>query len=249
MTSKRKSNPNRIGGANTAMVCTTIPTVPILVNTPYQFQLAGIVGARALAMAPNFAFYRVAKVAFKYKPKYDTFISSTVTLPGQNAITTVPTLYWKMNRFADNPANFTSDDLRVLGAIPKRFDDKQVSIAYKPNVLTSMASGGTNSGALKMTPWLNTDSAPDTNTFFPSTTNHYGHFWYVEADLVNSTTTPIVGTLDVEIFYEFKNPRVEWTRAGVDQKMTIGHSIAVGPTSAESSLEETAPASEHAVSA
>lgn len=212
-----KYQSNRVGGNNTCRIETTIPTVTLLANTPYQFNLAGIVGSRAVDVAPNFALYRVAKVLFKYKPLFDTYIPSQAGgTPSYNYITGVPTLYWKMNRFADDPNNFTSDNLRVMGAKPIRFDDKQYTLSYKPNILTSQATGGSDSGAVKITPWLNTDTEPDSPTFHTSTTQHYGHFWYIEAATVNNSTYPQIGTLDVTIFYEFKNPRVEWTQTQTD---------------------------------
>lgn len=213
-----KYNANRVGGPNTCRVETTIPKVDLLANTPYQFNLAGIVGARAVDIAPNFALYRVAKVLFKYKPNYDTFVSNPGFIGGAGAVS-VPTLYWKMNRFADDPNAFTADNLRVMGAKPVRFDDKQVTVSYRPNILVANASGGSISGQVKITPWLNTDDAPDTATFATSTTQHYGHFWYIECAVNGAGTTP-VGSLDVTIFYEFKNPRVEWTQSST-QKITL----------------------------
>lgn len=222
-----KYNSKRVGGPNTCRIETTIPKVDLLANTPYQFNLAGIVGARAVDIAPNFALYRVAKVLFKYKPNYDTYVSNPAFIGGAGAIS-VPTLYWKMNRFADDPNAFTADNLRVLGAKPIRFDDKQVTIAYRPNILMDNASGGSHSGSVKLTPWLNTDTAPDTPNFATSTTAHYGHFWYIEAAVNGDGSTP-VGSLDVTIFYEFKNPRVEWTQSQT-QKITftgVEHSASV----------------------
>lgn len=219
-----KYNSRRVGGPNTCRIETTIPSVPLLANTPYQFNLAGIVGSRAVDVAPNFALYRVAKVQFKYKPLFDTFTPGLVNsgnAPG-NYIAGVPTLYWKMNRFADDPNAFTADDLRVMGAKPVRFDDKQYTLSYRPNILMDQATGGSHSGSVKLTPWLNTDRAPDTPNFQTSTTQHYGHFWYIDAALINNSTFPQVGSLDITIFYEFKNPRVEWTQSSsLAQKITL----------------------------
>lgn len=215
-------NPKRVGGPNTCRIETTIPSVPLLVNTPYQFNLAGIVGSRAVDVAPNFALYRVAKVVFKYKPLFDTYRPDSGVGATTNFITSVPTLYWKMNRFADDPNAFTADDLRVMGAKPIRFDDKQYTMSYRPNILLDQATGGSHSGSVKMTPWLNTDSAPDTPNFAISTTQHYGHFWYIQADTVNGSSYPNVGSLDITIFYEFKNPRVEWNQSvDVPQKIKL----------------------------
>jgi len=213
-TKKRSSRPRksfkRPTDSNTARVVQTLEQLDILANQPYTLAVNGIIGDRALAHAEQYGLYRISKIEFKHKPKYDTYISQTITNPGANAITTVPSLYWKMNRYADAPAGFDADNLRSMGAKPHRLDDKIYTLSYKPNVLLGTISAGNNSGQLKMTPWLNTDSAPDTPGFIASTTSHLGHFLFVEADLINTTTQPIVATMDVVIHYEFKTPRVKW---------------------------------------
>ena len=206
-----KFNPNRVGGPNTCRITQTLPTLTVLPNTPYRISVSGITGDRARAVCEQFGLYRIAKVVYRYKPASDTFVSNPGFIGGAGAVS-VPHLYWKMNRFADNPAAWAVDDIRAMGAKPIRFDDKSVTVAYKPNILTGIASGGDNSGQVKMTPWLNTDSAAETPGFAPSDTEHYGHFYFVECAVNGSGSTP-VGSLDVTIYYEFKNPRVEWTPA------------------------------------
>lgn len=215
-----KMNAKRVGGPNTARVSTTY-TASILPNQPYDFSIAGIVGDRPLAHAPEYALYRIARVVFKYKPAFDTYVSNPGFIGGAGAVT-VPTLYWKMNRFADAPAAFSANDLKALGSKPIRFDDNQVTHSYKPNILLSRATntgnpaaGGSDSGQLKMTPWLSTDAQLiSANPFAPSTTQHWGHFFIVDCAVNGAGTTP-VGTLDVTIYYEFKNPRVDWTSSSV----------------------------------
>lgn len=203
-----KYNAKRVGGLNTARVEVTVPARNIFANQPNVISIGGIVGDRALAHAPEYALYRIAKVVFRYKPNFDTFSSALI---GGQAAYGVPTLYWKMNRFADAPAAFTADNLRTLGAKPIRFDDKQYTMSYKPNILLTQASAGSQSGQLKMTPWLNTDTAPNTPNFAPSTTEHYGHFFIVDAPLLNGAGTTPLGTFEATIYYEFKNPRIDWS--------------------------------------
>lgn len=207
---RRKYNSNNVvGGPNTCKIIETLPAVQILANQGYRFDVPGITGARPLAVAEQFALYRLAKVMLKFKPNFDTYTSNPAGIGGAGPVS-VPTLYWKMNRFADAPAGFNSDDLRALGAKPVRFDDKQITVAYKPNILLSNASGGSVSGQVKMTPWLNTDTVPDAAGFAPSTTQHYGHFYLVECAVNGGGTTP-VGTVECTLIYEFKNPRVKWS--------------------------------------
>lgn len=206
---RRLSSNAVTGGPNTCKIVETLPQVSILANQGYQFEIPGITGARPLAVAEQFGLYRIAKVMLKFKPNYDTFVSNPAFVGG-NGPASVPTLYWKMNRYADAPAGFNSDDLRALGAKPIRFDDKQITVAYRPNILMANATGGSVSGQLKMTPWLNTDTVPDSPGFLPSTTNHYGHFYLIECS-VSGTGAASVGTVEATIIYEFKNPRVKWS--------------------------------------
>lgn len=217
-----KYNPKRVGGPNTCRISQTLPTVTVNANTPYRISVGGITGDRVKAVCEQFALYRIAKVVFKYKPLYDTYApSAPAGTPSANFIGTVPNLYWKMNRFADNPPAWALEDLKDMGAKPFRLDDKPVTISYKPNILLSSESGGSDSGQIKMTPWLNTDDSSETQAFNPSTTEHYGHFYYVECGQVNDSTELVAATLDVTIYYEFKNPRVEWTPASQGSKLSI----------------------------
>lgn len=218
---KGKYNSNRIGGTQTARVAVTVPTRQILANQPQVISIGGIVGDRALAHAPEYALYRISKVVFRYKPNFDTYTSNPAIVGGAGPVS-VPTLYWKMNRFADAPAAFTSDQLRALGAKPIRFDDKQYTMSYKPNILMAQATPGSVSGSVKMTPWLNTDTAPNTGNFAPSTTEHYGHFFIIECATNGNGATP-VGTFEATIYYEFKNPRVPWTSSSSATPVTASY--------------------------
>lgn len=218
MTSTRRKlpltrNPNRVGGPNTCKIVETLPFDDIIANQPYRFEVDGIIaGTRAAAVAQQFGLYRIAKITLKYKPASDTYVSNPAFIGG-GGVFTVPNLYWKMNRFADAPAAFSADDLKNMGAKAFRFDDKAITISYRPNVLTSTVSAGTNSGQIKMTPWLNTDSAPDTPNFALSTQSHYGHFYIVEAG-VNGNGQQPCGSVEATIVYEFKNPRVQYHTTG-----------------------------------
>jgi len=207
-----KYNAKRVGGPNTCRIVETLPSRDIDLNTPYIVSVGGITGTRATAVAEQFGLYRIAKVIFRFKPNFDTYASSLI---GGAAAYGVPTLYWKMNRFADAPAAFTGNDLKTLGAKPYRFDDKQVVVSYKPNILTGIVSAGDNSGQLKITPWLNTDAAPDTANFAPSDTEHYGHLFIVETNLIQGAGDTPIGSFDATIIYEFKNPRTKWNASGV----------------------------------
>lgn len=206
---RSKRNPNNIGGPNTCKVIETLPTIPIAVNTPYLISKLGITGLRAPEIAKQFGLYRIASLKFVHKPIFDTYAQTAAIAPASNIVLSVPNLYWKMNRYGDFPANFDGDYMRALGARANRLDDKNVRVGYKPNILTDQGNSvGSSSAGIKMTPWLSTDDTPNDNNFTLSTAKHYGHTLFVEASLVNTSTTPNVCSLDIEVVYEFKNPRV-----------------------------------------
>lgn len=198
-----KRNPNNIGGPNTCKVIETLPTLSITNNQAYRIFKAGITGPRASAIAPNFGLYRIAKITYTYKPLYDTFSGS---LTAGNAPIQVPYLYWKMNRYADAPAVFNANYLRTQGSKGIRLDDKNITVSYKPNVLLQTSTAGSSGSQVKMTPWLSTDARPDDGVFGLSTTEHQGHLFLVES-AQSGGTAPVVCTLDIQVVYEFKNPR------------------------------------------
>jgi len=202
---RRRYGSNAVtGGPNTCKIVETLPNVDLSCNTPYLFLKAGISGPRASAVAPEFGLYRIAKITYRINPLYDTYTS---TAPGGNAIAGVPQLYWKMNRYADAPAVWDGDYLRQQGAKPHRLDDKSVTISYRPNILLANAAAGSDSGQVKMTPWLSTDTAPDDQAFALSTTEHQGHMMWIECPVSGSPAEVRVAKMDVTIVYEFKNPR------------------------------------------
>lgn len=204
---RRKYNTNNVvGGGNTCKIIETMSNVPIMENTSYKKIVAGITGIRAPLVAPNFGLYRIAKVICRFKPDYDTYNAG---LPGVGSTPVkVPYLLWKMNRYDDAPPAFNGNYLRTLGSKPIRFDDKIVTIAYKPNILLgNSVNTGSNSGQVKMTPWLSTDNAPSDGGFALSTTEHAGFLLFIEGAATGSGVGQ-VGSMDVTIIYEFKNPRV-----------------------------------------
>jgi hypothetical protein len=201
-----KRNPNNIGGPNTCKVIETIPSQVVNLNTPYIFIKSGITGARATAIAKEFGLYRIARIIYTHRPLFDTYSSS---LPGiGNSPNAVPTLYWKMNRYGDVPAAFTGDYMRSLGSKPFRLDDKNVKFSYKPNTLqVQQDAAGNTPASIKITPWLSTDDTPQDNLFTLSTAEHYGHSLFVEGGGAG-TAQGTACYLDIQVVYEFKNPRL-----------------------------------------
>lgn len=206
---KKRAYRKRAGAGQFATVVETLPTQAINLNTPYIISKAGITGVRAPVEAQLFGFYRIAKIIIKHKPLFDTYSTS---LPGAgNGPNSVPTLYWKMNRYGDAPPAFNGNYLRSLGSKPIRFDDNEYTISYKPNMLMVGAdNAGNNASQIKMTPWISTDEIPQNGNFALSTAEHFGHLLYVEGG-GSGTADGAVGTYDVTVIYQFKTPRVPTT--------------------------------------
>lgn len=183
-----------------------VPTQVINLNTPYLQIKAGITGGRASQLAKLFGEYRIKKIIFTYRPLFDTYSSS---LAGAgNSPNSVPTLYWRMNRYGDTPAAFTGDYMRAMGATPKRLDDKQVVVSYTPNIIQAQqntAAPGTAS--IKLSPWLSTDDLVNDNNFNLSTAQHYGHSLFVEGGGAGNAQGAVCYQ-DVKVIYEFRNPRL-----------------------------------------
>lgn len=199
-------NPNALGGPNTCKVIETIPTSVINLNTPYLWMKAGITGTRAPEIARQFGLYRIAKIIYTFRPIFDTYSSSLAGVG--NSPNSLPTLYWKMNRYGDFPNAFNGNYMRALGAKPYRLDDKNVVISYKPNtLLVQQDTAGNTPASIKITPWLSTDDTPQDNNFTLSTATHYGHTLFVEGGGAGNAQGA-VANLDIKVVYEFKNPRV-----------------------------------------
>lgn len=183
-----------------------VPTQAINLNSPYLFIKAGITGARASQLAQLFGEYRIKKITYTYRPIWDTYNSSFVGVG--NSPNSLPTLYWRLNRYGDAPAAFNGNYMRAMGAKPIRLDDKQVTFSYSPNVIQAQANAAVPGLAtIKVSPWLSTDDVPNNNAFALSTAEHFGHSLFIEGGGAGNALGT-VAQLDVKVIYEFRNPRL-----------------------------------------
>lgn len=185
-----------------------MPTQPVALNTPYLQIKRGITGARASQIAQLFGEYRIKKIIYTFRPLFDTYSSALAPGTPGNAPTSVPTLYWRLNRYGDTPAAFNGDYMRAMGAKPHRLDDKQVSFSYAPNVIQSQQNVvGASTATIKISPWLSTDDLVQDNAFTLSTAEHFGNTLFVEGGGAGNAQG-VVAQLDVKVIYEFRNPRL-----------------------------------------
>lgn len=150
------------------------------VNTMYAnraFQLADF--PRATAIAANYASFRIAKITMRFKPQNDTYVPG-VGAPG------VPYHFHQLDKSGAIPSIATLENLKQMGAKPKRFDDKTITVSWKPAVLTAdlTAAGiGSTAGAqYKLSPVLSTNANAGNPAvpWSPSVVDHLGIFWFVE---------------------------------------------------------------------
>lgn len=175
-------------------------------NTVYRYDTCRLAAFdRLVLIAQAYQYYRITKIEMKFKPFYDTFAT-----PETAATATVPYFHWLINR-GDNIDLNSFNALRDAGAKPIRFDDKTITVRWKPSVLNyvrDMTSSGTaqpvfNQG--RISPWLATNQNAGLNspTWTPSAVEHIGILYGVEADYAPQQL--YYGT-EVTVHVQFKKP-------------------------------------------
>lgn len=167
-------------------------------NTMYSFddfKLSDF--SRGVQVAIAYQRYRITGVKVTWKPEYDTFA------PGPGAVK--PYLYYMVDKSGSLPDNVTLEALKQSGARPKAFDEKPISVTFKPAVLTSTeATGGALIGnQFKISPWLSTRRVPATpGSYVPSDVSHQGLKWYIDV----GAGSPLNVNVDVELQIQFIKP-------------------------------------------
>lgn len=162
---------------------------------------------RASNLAQNFQQYRITKVKYTFKPLFDTFTATT----SAGAEITVPYFHYMIDKTGSIPDSATIDTLRAMGAKPRRFDDKSITVQWSPSyVISSTDSLNATSDPLVkpyISPWLNTNDTPDTANWTCSASPHFG-LWYV----LDAGTLPGDGqyeyNVSVEIQVQFRKPNL-----------------------------------------
>jgi len=177
----------------------TINTLYSLMNTSLEQY------TRAPLVAQGYQHYRIKHISLKIKSPFDTWISSGNTYAK-------PYLYYMIDKAGAIPTNITLEGLKQMGAKPRALDEKALTINWSPSVLQQeMTAGGgapTSQGAgYKISPWLNTSNITVGSPWNPSSVDHLGVYFFVEAQ-ANGTPTPYFYEIDVEVQFEFKKPLV-----------------------------------------
>lgn len=159
-----------------------------------NFQLADF--QRATNIAQNYQRFRMTGIKVTWKPVYDTYSAAT---PQQK-----PNLYYIVDRSGSLPDNITLEALKQAGARPRAFDEKPISVTWKPSALgeTLNLAGAPSASAYKVSPLLATNgNATNPGLWIPSTVAHQGLKWYMDAGGAAQTLS-----MEVEIQFEFFKP-------------------------------------------
>lgn len=156
---------------------------------------------RSQQVAECFQEFRVKYIKLTFRPSCDTF-----AYPGNGPI---PQLYYMVNKAAAITTSTTLQTLLDMGARPKRFDDKNIVVAWKPTALTGgdqfPPASGLEASLIKTTPWISTNLYAQNPgaAWAPSNVQHYGLCFIV------TRPNPTVATnynVDVEIVFQFRKP-------------------------------------------
>ena len=134
---------------------------------------------RARTVAQGYQEFRIKLVEYRFKPLSDTYAPQVGGAP-------VPYLYYLVDKLRSNNGLQTVDAFTQAGAKAIRFDDKTITVKYKPAVLLDSWDAQSLQAVprqYRVSPWLTTN---DFNTvgagFNPSSVDHNGLRWVIAGD-------------------------------------------------------------------
>lgn len=181
-------------------------------NTMYNISNVSLVDfPRAVTVAKAYQFFRIKSIRVTWKPVYDTYSSATLQQK--------PNFYHMVDKSAGIPLTITLEGLKQMGARPRAYDEKPISVSWAPSVLNDAQNSiGSIASSYRISPWLITNSGPDQPAWNPSQVQHNGLFWYVETGGVTQAIN-----LELECQFEFKKPLVEGT--GATSASTLSYAV------------------------
>lgn len=175
----------------------------------------------AVSIAKAYQFYRIKHVTLKFMPLFDTF-----TAGGPS---TIPRLYYMIDKSGSIPTNVTIPALKKMGAKPIRFDERQITRGWSPSVLTAdtAAPGVLQSSQYKVSPWLSTNAnVLNPGAWVPSSIDHLGCFFVVEQE------AGATANYRVELTVEFQFKKPLWTLDLAPGEESLPVSYTLLPTNA-----------------
>lgn len=167
-----------------AAVSETFAFNPTSFNTIYADYSASLFQhERARAVAQGYQEFRIKLIEYKFKPFADTYLSGGAQQ--------VPYLYYLIDRARSNNGLVNTEGFKMAGAKPIRFDDKTISVKFRPSVLYDTFDAGTLTSlprSYKLSPWIATnDNSTIGVGFQPSQVDHNGIRWFVESNVSDPT--------------------------------------------------------------
>jgi len=186
--------------------CTRTMTVGNL-NTMYnqlQTQISDF--TRASTIAAAYQQYRITNIKMRFKSPWDTYSGAT---GGYQK----PYFYYQLDKTGSVPTTITLEGLKEMGAKPRVFDEKAITISWRPTILTSVgvniASGVVNSNKPTASPWLTTSQNPLSPSWTINNVDHLGIYWGVFAALAGpNPPVPFTYDIEMEAQFEFRKPLV-----------------------------------------
>lgn len=171
-------------------------------GTIYKLQEWALSGfSRAINIAASYQYYRIRLVEMKFIPTADTYIAGTTA--GE-----IPNLYYVIDKTDSIPGvNSSLATLINAGAKPIRFDDKTITVRFKPAVVwraldeNGVAPGNYN--MFKVSPWLSTNdnNTSDTENWAPSSVDHHGIVYMVTGGTAGQNYR-----VEMTVHFDFKKP-------------------------------------------
>lgn len=205
----------RAPAAQWAAASQTISLTPDAMNQVFRLDDVNLKQFdRLSAIGQCYQFFRFNRVEVKFKPLMDTFTDSQVQ--------SVPYLHYLIMK-GDTIDTGSFNKLRDAGAKPIRFDDKTITVNYKPAVLRGVIGEDTQNATNpsltawaehKSSPWLATTYLPASESIAwqPSMVPHKGILYGVEMD--NSQSTKYYD-VTVTVYAEYKKP-IGYGTSGAD---------------------------------
>lgn len=197
-------------------------------NTMYSADTTDLASFdRAVQVAKAYQHYRIKKITLTLKPSYDTFQQGAAGAAGSR-----PNIYYMIDKSGSIPNNPNLEQLKQMGAKPRRFDEKPFVISWRPSVLdvAQQAAGGVfQSAQYKISPWLSTSANPMGAVFAASTIDHLGVYWFVEQLFGGG----VQYGAELEVQFQFKKPLWYQQGAGPVPPMAIPIMVADQDNSAD----------------
>jgi len=194
---RRNTTRNVVDKASCSVVRTLAPGVTNTIYSFDNFQLKDF--DRAVQISQGYQLYKMTGIKVTWKPEYDSFVPGAITNGA-----TKPYLYHMVDKSGSIPDNVTLEALKQAGARPRAFDEKPLSVTFKPAVLNAVLNtvAGTTYGGYRVSPLLSTNqNATTAGAFQPSAIAHQGLKWYV--DTAGQSLNII---MEVEVQFQFFKP-------------------------------------------